>query len=272
MIECNLENIDKKFILNNNNKTLKVIINDLDFYFKLSLKDNQDKLLVFSNGAINTDLSTPPIFMRSKWADDFNSNCLYIDDRTIHNNNLKIGWGVGTINRHYLVDYIKFVTHIRQLLEINQSNTVYYGSSAGGFMSIAMSAMDRGTMAIVNNPQTYVHKYNKSAVDALFENVFPNQKSQEVIKNYGNRLSLVNIMSSYNNVPRVWYLQNRLCKGDMLRHYAPLCENLDKYKINSSNINFLIYNNLEDGHNPLNRSQTSKFINNVLDKNTNIIF
>lgn len=32
-------------------------------------------------------------------------SCIYIDDVTIHNTNLRIGWGVGTPEKHYLKEY-----------------------------------------------------------------------------------------------------------------------------------------------------------------------
>lgn len=269
MIECKIENIDKDFLVQNNNECLKIIIGDMDFYFKINLKNYSKDLLVFSNGAVDTKQSFPPVFMRSKWANDFNANCLFIDDRTIHNNSLNIGWGVGTIDRHYLHDYINFVNIVRKFIGIESKNTIYYGSSAGGFMSIAMASIDLNSQAIVNNPQTYVNKYNKSSVEQLYNTIFPNFSKTEIIKKFGNRLSLTNILKRNKHVPKTWYLQNRLCKGDILKHFIPFCENLDTYKMDSSNINFILYNNEKDGHNPLSRKQTVLFINSVLNKSIN---
>lgn len=271
MIECNIENINKEFLLKNNNKCLKIVIKDMDFYFKINLKNDSENLLVFSNGAIDKNKSSPPVFMRSKWGDDFNANCLFIDDRTIHNNSLKIGWGVGTIDRHYMLDYINFVNIVRKFINIEPKNTIYYGSSAGGFMSIAMASIDLNSKAIVNNPQTYVNRYNKNSVEQLYNTIFPNFSKNEIIKQFGDRLSLTNILARNKHVPKTWYIQNRLCKGDIINHFMPFCENLDKYKMDSSNINFILYNNEKDGHNPLDREQTVLFINNILNENINSI-
>lgn len=264
MFEVNIEDIDEYFLKEYQGEHLKITINHLDFYFKINLKNRNDKLIVFSNGAVDPSKSKLPVFMRSKWAEDFNANCLYIDDKTIHNNNLKIGWGVGTENRHYLLDYIQCVEKVRSILNIDSKNTIYYGSSAGGFMSIAMATIDIGTKAIANNPQTYVYRYHKGSVDELFNTIFPKLERNEVIKKMSYRLSLVNIMARSKNVPEIWYLQNRLCKGDIVNHYNPFCENIDKYNIDCKKINFIFYHNKEDGHNPLNRKKTTEFINSVV--------
>src|SRR5699024_11428251 len=91
MIEKNIDDINKEFLISNNKKTLKIIIDNLDFYFQFHYKKESNNLMVFSNGAIDTNIRKPPVFMRSSWSDDINANCLFIDDRTIHNSDLKIG-------------------------------------------------------------------------------------------------------------------------------------------------------------------------------------
>src|SRR5699024_9425029 len=119
--------------------------NDLDFYFKYYHKHHNSKLLVFSNGAYDPKISKPPVFMRSKWHEDFDANCLFIDDRTVHGNRLRIGWGVGSKERHYLVDYVEVVKKISEIISVEANNIIYFGSSAGGFMSMAMATMHKGT-------------------------------------------------------------------------------------------------------------------------------
>lgn len=271
MIEENIDDINKEFLISNNKKTLKIIIDNVDFYFQFHYKKESNNLMVFSNGAIDTNIRKPPVFMRSSWSDDINANCLFIDDRTIHNSDLKIGWGVGTTERHYLNDYNKFVKLIGELFDIKPNQTIYFGSSAGGFMSMAMASDYSGSKAVVNNPQAYVYNYTSGSVKKLFRNIFPKEKDSEIIKNYKDRFSITRIMSKNKNVPEIHYLQNRLCESDMERQFYPFCKMLDKYNVNSESINFVFYNNKKSGHNPMNKDSTIKFLNNVIHQNIDIL-
>jgi predicted rRNA methylase YqxC with S4 and FtsJ domains len=44
-------------------------------------------------------------------------------------------------------------------LKIPEYNVLFYGSSAGGFMSLMLAGMFDNSIAVVNNPQTVVHNY-----------------------------------------------------------------------------------------------------------------
>ena len=154
------ENIKYNDLIINNNQTVKILKDNIDFYIHLNLKENNEQLIIFSNGAIDPNKSKPPVFMRHSWHEDFNASCIFIDDRTVHNNNLRIGWGVGSEDRHYLMDYSDIAQMIANTLSIQPENTYYYGSSAGGFMSMYLATLHKDTKAIVNNPQCYVDKYD----------------------------------------------------------------------------------------------------------------
>lgn len=271
MIKENIENIDEKFLANNSENTLAVKIDEIDFYFKVKLKEKSRKLVVFSNGAIDTNIRKPPVFMRSTWSDDINANCIYIDDRTIHSNGLKIGWGIGKKDRYFLKDYNKFVKLVSNLLNIEPANTVYFGSSAGGFMSMAMASENKGSKAIVNNPQNYVFNYHKGSVNKLFSVIFPNEDRSDIIEKYKDRLSITKIISQNNYFPEIHYLQNRLCKSDMENQVAPLIKMIDRYNINSEKLNFVLYNNKKAGHNPMNKQSTINYINGILDNKISIL-
>jgi len=271
MIEEHIEKVNKDFLINNNKKNLKIVIDNLDFYFQFHYKKNCNNLVVFSNGAIDTDKRKPPVFMRSTWSSEINANCLFIDDRTIHDSDLKIGWGVGTPKRHYLNDYNRFVKLICKLFDFKSDQTIYFGSSAGGFMSMAMACEHKGAKAIVNNPQTYVYNYTSGSVKKLFQNLFPKEQYSEIIQNYKERFSITRIMSKNKHVPEIHYLQNRLCRSDMDRQLNPFCKMMDKYNIDSDNINIILYNNKKSGHNPMNKQSTIKYLNSTINQDIELL-
>ncbi|MEE1108204.1 MAG: glycosyl transferase [Macrococcus canis] len=264
MNEIRYEDLNKDFLLENNKLVIKVIKDEIDFYFKLAFKDNSDKLVIFSNGAYDPKKATPPIFMRSSWLDDYEFSTIFIDDRTVHNNGLRIGWGVGNKERHFLIDYHEILVRIVEIMNFNNENIYYYGSSAGGYMSIYLATLHKGTTAIVNNPQTYVTNYHRAAVEKLFEVVFTGMSEAQIRKNYAVRFSLTNAMKTFQNTPRIYYIQNARCQSDMKMHCTPFMEALKKYKIPSKKIQFIFYNNFSMGHNPISKEDTLRMINSAV--------
>ncbi|MBF9296653.1 YqiA/YcfP family alpha/beta fold hydrolase [Mammaliicoccus sciuri] len=265
METLNYEDLNNDLLWAHNHQVVKIMKDDLDIYIKLNLKEDNHKLVVFSNGAIDPSKSKPPVFMRSKWHEDFNANCLYIDDRTVHYKQLRIGWGVGREERHFLKDYSEIAQQVTQALQIESQNVVYCGSSAGGFMSMYLATLHKGSTAVVNNPQCYVDRYDKVNVEKLYTKIFPNRSRDYIKKQYALRLSITSLFRKQKYVPKIYYIQNRLCETDMTRHFDPFCSFLDKYEINSSNIKFILYNNKKLGHNPISREATVNFVNQVLE-------
>jgi len=267
MEEINYLDLNYDFLIKNNNDEIRIIKEGIDFYFKINLNLESKYIIAFSNGAVNPKKSKPPIYMRSKWGAEFNASCIFIDDRTIHDLPINLGWGIGTTERHYLVDYSEIVKTITYLLQYENENVIYYGSSAGGFMSMALASYHKGSIAIANNPQTYVHNYLPVHVDKMYKAIFPKLNKNEILKKYGNRFSLLNIMTKNKYIPKTIYLQNRLCKSDMEMHLRPFYKNADKFNVNLENINTIIYNDKLSGHSPLGKSKTVKYINNLIENN-----
>ncbi|MEB6262258.1 prolyl oligopeptidase family serine peptidase [Mammaliicoccus sciuri] len=271
MININFENLDFNTLLNSNNKSLIITKDNEEFYFKIHLKNTDDNIVVFSNGAVDPEKKEPPIFMRESWVNDMDYSAIFIDDKTIHNKNLKIGWGIGTKERHYLKDYSEIIKKIVHILDIENRNIFYYGSSAGGFMSIALATMHSETTAIVNNPQTYVYNYYKTTVDALYEAIFPGMIKNDIQKEFSARLSITSLFRVCKRTPKIYYIQNRLSKFDMDKHLNPFIKMLDKYGIDSTPINFILYNDKSAGHNPLSKEKTLEFIELVIRKSISIL-
>jgi len=234
----------------------------VDFYFKFKLKPENPRLIIFSNGAVDFSKSHPPVFSRSSWYQDYNANCIYVDDKTIHGTNCTIGWGVGTKDRYYLKDYSEIIKEIVKILHINTSNIIYYGSSAGGFMSMMLATLHKDTLAIVNNPQVYAHRFGDgSQVKKLYNSNFPGLTPKEIHEKYGYRFSLTNLISKEKYVPNILYIQNRLFKPDMEKQYNTFLEKMSMYNFDDSNIAFLLYSDKNSGHNPISRKKTASVIN-----------
>jgi len=263
MFKSSLETLTVENLINN--QVHEININNLSVNLKVFIKPNNNKLVVFSNGAVDRTKKDPPIFQRSSWYKEIDANCIFLDDKTIHQALLNTGWGVGTADRHYLKDYSIIIKKIASLLSIHDNNVTYYGSSAGGFMSIILATFHTDSLAIVNNPQIDLNKhFNPNSVNKLFEAVFPNSKREDIIKNYSERINVVENILKQEYMPNLVYIQNKQSIPDMNIHYNPFFESIEKHQLDISSVQSILYNNEKLGHNPLNQETTLFFINTII--------
>jgi len=235
---------------------------NLTYCFLVRLKRFTSKLLVLSNGAIDPKRSKPPVYMRHKWSDDFDASHIFLDDPTIHKDKLRIGWGQGIKEEFALEIYSEIIKTLSKRLEIKDNDVYYYGSSAGGFMSMVLSAMHSNSNAIVNNPQTDVKNYAESASKPLIEKIYGS--IEYAYENYAHRLDVIEAFKYYDYTPNILYVQNRLCGPDMKKHYFPYMQKFTKSKLNLQQTKTLLYHNKKAGHNPLGQEDTVKLINDTM--------
>lgn len=269
IVDINYNNLTYEFLNTNKQSVIKVIKDEVDFYFKLSLISDSKKFIVFSNGAVDRGRKKAPYFQRSSWVDDYNANCIFVDDRTLHNNELRVGFGIGNTSRHYLLDISKILLKIRGLWSTSSSKTIYFGSSAGGFLSLAYATLDKDSLAIVNNARIYVNK--TYSYNLIKKTLFPGIDNKTILKNYGDRVSIIAFMKKHKNVPNAIHYVNRLSKSDHDIHYKLYFANTEKYRIRLSNQNFVMYSNYSKKHDTLSRSDTSQIINSALNQELPLI-
>lgn len=251
-----LNNIKIKF---NKKMEIHYTSDNFTYCFLIVLKKHSEKLLVLSNGAIDPKRSKPPVYMRSKWSDEFDASHIFLDDPTIHKNKLRIGWGQGAEDEFVLEVYSEIIKLLTKKIAVEDKNVYYYGSSAGGFMSMILSSMHEESNTIVNNPQTDVIKYVESASKPLIENVYGDV--EYAYKNYAHRLDVIKAFKYYGYTPNILYVQNRLCSPDMQKHYFPYMQKYSKAKLDMEKTSTLFYHNKKAGHSPLGREDTVKLIN-----------
>lgn len=265
-----MENIDysdlsREFITNHQMTELCIIKDNIDYYFKVNLKVNSKQAVVFSNGAADRKKSELPIFMRSTWAEEINSNTIFLDDRTIHDSRLMIGWGIGRKEVHYLKEIGIIVKKILECLGIQNEDTYYYGSSAGGMMSMMLAIKHKGSTAVVNNPQMIPNNYAEGKpLNFIRNNFFKEYSKDEFLDIFRDRISVPYVIINENYLPRTLYILNRMSEGDFKDQYLPFTKILTEAGIDTSNIQYLIYSNQKLGHNPLPKNRTINLINAIL--------
>lgn len=248
---------------------ITVIKDSVKFHFHLKINKKHNSFVVFSNGAIDRQTKQPPIFQRVSWKDDIQANSIFIDDPTIHDGEMSLGWGIGREKHYYLKSISDILKSIFKTLDIAENNITFFGSSAGGTMSMILASMHKGTRAVVNNPQTRVEKfYTGNHLRKIINAFFPHYTESEFIEEFKSRISVVEAFKENGHCPEVVYILNRKSHFDVNIDYKLFIEDMENNNLSMNSVNYLIYNNELKGHNPISKENTVSIINNYAnDKN-----
>jgi hypothetical protein len=236
------------------------------FEFFVRLKENSEGLLVLGSGAYDSSTMKPPVFQRHSWIEHFgDDSVIYYNDPTLYLGKINIGWGQGTIDRFYLKDLATILSKILAKTNIDNENVLFYGSSAGGFMSLILAGLVRGAIALVNNPQIIVTNFFQSHVDALFQASYPELTVSDITTKYKSRLNILEFYKDIQYYPEIYYLQNVACVHDIDNQLNPFINGLKSIQNGPliHKFHLELYFNEQQGHNPLGLEETLQYINKV---------
>ncbi|WP_026866639.1 hypothetical protein [Jeotgalicoccus marinus] len=265
-LSVNFEDLKLHHIKEAHPNILKVIHKGVSFQFKIILKNNTDNLVVFFNGAYDPAKNQPPIFARSSWYRDYNANCIFVDDPTVHDNEITVGWGIGDKDVYYFPLMSEVIIKLSKFLKVYPKKTVYYGSSAGGFMSLAASILHKNSTAVINNPQVHVRSISQGGrYYNLINSNFAGLNEYRIQSMFSDRFNVIEQMHRAKYIPKVFYLLNRDSREDVelqfriFEEYVKSRPQEDKEKIE-----YILYSS-DGGHNGMyDREKTAALINNIL--------
>lgn len=232
-------------------------------------KNNADTLLVTYNGAIQRSKAPDGVvFQRSSWLDEFEATVIQIADPTmLKNERLQIGWAQFSEEGWAIDAYYDVIQALRERFElVGSDRTVHYGSSAGGFQAVCSAAMDRGSTALVNNPQLDWSLYNERFVNALLRDVFHGSEIDQVRSKYPWRVNVVDLFEHLGYVPKTEVLLNIASAGDIEQQLKPILSRLETFEPlgKQPTFSFNFYFDANMGHNPLGKPYTIRKINSEL--------
>ena len=238
------ESLTKEDLYIANSSILIVRKNNVNFHLKVHLKNNSKTLVAFSNGARDPKKRKPPFFSRSSWHNEIKSHCIFIDDPTLHNTNLRVGWALGDDNHYYLDTISNIIKKITALLEIPSSKTIYFGSSAGGFMSLMLASKHQDSGCVVNNPQFSI---NEKRLITFVRQLSPYKSDYEILNEYSERSSFYNLLQHTDYFPEITYILNRSSQVDIENQYNPFMYFLDTNRQYNGKVTIIKYHS-EHGH------------------------
>ena len=268
-IKTDIKSIKELIIGKNEPLNLVIQWDEVKYEFLVNLKDNTENLIVLGSGAHDPKKGDkPPIIQRHSWINDFDESLIYYNDPTLYLGEMNLGWGYGTHERHYIEEISIILKEIFIKNSVRNENVFFYGSSGGGFMSAMLACLVKGSTAIVNNPQTIVTNYFKPLVKKMYDAVYDDNSSD--FKSFiTSRVNLIEFFKLNQYVPHIVYTQNLASKHDIERHLTPFIKELSQLddKLFSGKINMQYYMNKKQGHNPLDKEDTLKFIRKAISDN-----
>lgn len=247
---------------------LRVLKDNVPYEYLINRKSNNDKLIVFNNGAIAGGNVNVPVFQRHSWAKQIKTSAVFCMDPTIYiNNYLQLGWGIGKNENYYLENSSLILKKIIEKMNISLDNTVIYGTSAGGYLSIIMGIYLKGAKVVADNAQLDTTRWIfKEALDSIITFCFDN--ISDSLK-YRERFSIVDAFEKNNYVPKI-YLHVNLCSlADNSTQLIPFLYSMEKSDNISeyNDIEVILHYEKEKGHNGLSYNDAINFLYKILDKN-----
>lgn len=232
--------------------------------FLVHRKEAADGVVVFSNGAVNHDIAHgQPVFQRSRWVAGLAQHAIFsCDPGTVGPSRLSLAWGNAGPDYWAVYDIGRAVRVLSAALGVKDADRrLYYGSSAGGFLSLALLGGDRGASAIVNNAQFDWTRWMPGDVNRLRKVHFNNRLPAHLRRTNPLRTNVFNLLKKRRLKARVDYYVNLNSKHDREIDLPMMQEYIRDNPALASNIRIMEYCDVQAGHSPLPIELTTDIIN-----------
>lgn len=251
--------------------TYSVKLYDVNFNFFADIK-NSDKIIIMLPGATNRKKGAVD-YQRYSWSSSFEQSFITFSDPTITaENDLSIGWFQNKLGSYGVGLLTILVRRIIAILGVSENDILFFGSSAGAFVSLKLANEFTVSPVVAINPQIYLYNYSKAHYEKLLDYSYRGLPHRHVLKNYKDRLS-VNINYDNRFAP-VFIFQNRFDDRHMNKHLMPYLKALDNQKYNEyitqpiyqnlNSLNVVFYEDKIGGHSPPSRDVTIGMIKSAI--------
>lgn len=187
--------IKREDIINKNFITLNSAIYEIEdkevkYEFLINYKSNLNSAVIFGTGDINRETKPLPCFDRHSWSSDINATCIFYADPTLYKT-IETGlcWCYGTNDNWYLKNIADYLELMLNALEIPINNTLFFGSSGGGFTAMALATLLHGRATVIN-PQFIIENFWERKVNLMKQVCLHNK---ETLIDY--RVSIVKLIN-----------------------------------------------------------------------------
>ncbi|MBD2765037.1 hypothetical protein IEE91_07530 [Kocuria sp. cx-455] len=226
-------------------------------------RSGAERTMVLCNGAVDQDISGgKPVFQRSTWWREIDQHQIYVcDPATMGQHAVSLAWGQYSLDYWTAPDTARAVRSVAELIgSTNPEQRAYYGSSAGGFMALALLYHDPEARALVNNAQFDWTRWFAPAVNALRYKRLAKLLPADLRDKYPLRTNVLNLLSTLSQPPRVDYWVNTASEHDREIDYPEF----ERFSRNFPSLAVTMrcheYRDTGAGHNPLSKADTLRIL------------
>ncbi|WP_026889852.1 glycosyltransferase [Clostridium beijerinckii] len=266
-ITINYSELDELKIQNDLMYVLRVVKGGVPYEYLINRRSGNDKLIVFNNGAVVGGNVTVPVFQRHSCASLLKTSSVFCMDPTLYiNGSLLFGCGAGKNEDYYLENSSLILKQIIYKMGIQLSNTVIYGTSGGGYLSIIMGIYLKGASVVADNSQFILANWiYKEVLESIITFCFDNA---ETSLKYKERFNALDSFEKHNYIPKLYIYVNLCSHADNSTQLVPFLERLENMKniTEYNGINVILHYEPEKGHEGLDIQDAIDFLYKVLDE------
>jgi hypothetical protein len=227
---------------------LRIIEKDVKYEFLIRLSSTNENLLCLgSSGGVNHKTRKIPNFSRHTWQKNFDSSVIYYNDPTHYiDEEIRAGWYLGTKDTWYLSVIAKIMEKIMENSNIKPENTLFYGTSVGGTVSVQLATLIKKSTALAGNFQSFINHFGGS-YKFITEYCFKGMSEEEMLDKYDYRFNILKLFEKEQYIPPIIYFVNSYSKKDLKDQCLPFIEGLYKLDYFNNDIEIIMYSN-KKGH------------------------
>ena len=234
----------------------------LDFYYRPS---DTKTAYIISPGWINRVVNPYPYFQRIRLFDELDGVGISLADPTQQlAENVQIGWFMGTTAIDYTKTTAAFLEGLLKHLGIPNNRALFFGTSAGGFSSLAFATYVKGSRALAGNPQTEILRFH--AIGELAKAIQASFRDMTTIKIQETmpwRVSIAELWKREAYVPPVTVLINTYDDWHMSQHIMPLVAGLELMDV-AQGMDIRFFSDEPAGHNPPSPARFVPIMNEIM--------
>ncbi len=267
------ENKNKIITFNPIQKTLRDFMSDDEIYRQqihvkesydsyfieafLFLREKSEGNIVMFPAVQRPDSVKNPIFHRWSWFKQFpNYNFICVSDPSLYLYDVPGGWFLSGEGEDLILQISNFLESILKKINSSASDSVFYGSSMGGFGAMMAASEMRGASVLAEVPQTDLRNYSiKSAIKMIEDEIFSGIKLVDLDPKMNKMISVADRFLQNSTVPEIHLVTNPTDEGfeqciDFIKNTVSISRDVE-YR---GNVKLeILPENL--GHNPMHSSE-----------------
>jgi glycosyltransferase involved in cell wall biosynthesis len=244
---------------------LRVMKDGVAYEYLINRRKENDKLIVFHNGAVAQGNVSVPVFQRHSWAKILKTSSVFCMDPTLYLSGfLQVAWGIGKNKDYYLENSSMILKKIIDKMGIKLENTAIYGTSAGGYLSILTGIYLKGAKVVADNAQMDVRNWIfKDALDSVLTFSFDN--IGDALR-YPERFNVIDAFEKHQYVPKLYIHVNACSVADNSTQLVPFLEQMEKMRSIKEyhDVEIILHFEPEKGHDGISMDDAIHFLYRIL--------